>query len=66
MKREEVTAEQFAYWSFLRDKELGLVRGEFAKLSPDEKVVYLEEAKFYLAGHSHLDWPEDILARLTD
>ena len=68
----EVTREQFALWSFERDRDeeqRGFFPDErtlpnsWEELPRDDKVVYLSEADYYLKlprGH----WPADILTRL--
>lgn len=65
MKASEVTRLQFAQWSFERDRLLNMYprRMPWTELPEDEKVVYLEEADYYLKGVV-ADWPVDILKRL--
>lgn len=60
-----VTKEQFAIWSFERDKEVGLYPKDlpFECLPKDEQEAYVSEAEFYL-GKPQAEWPDDILQRL--
>lgn len=66
MKRSEVTQEQFAIWSFERDREVNLysMDAKFENLPKDEWESYLEEADYYLKETD--DWPVDILDRLSE
>ena len=61
----KITREQFALWSFERDRSVGLYsRAQtWQNLPKDEKDDYLEEADYYMKL-SRCDWPEDILERL--
>jgi hypothetical protein len=56
-----ITKEQFALWSFERDKkEKALDRNDTFE---DLKDIYLEEAEYYLSKQSPLGYPDDIIAR---
>jgi hypothetical protein len=65
MKAKDVTAIQFAKWSFKRDKAVGLYPKLYTweHLPKDEQKLYMEEAGVYLSMPSK-DWPLDILERL--
>lgn len=65
MKPEDVTVEQFAMWSFERDKSEGLYGKyrTYESLPCDEVAGYLTEASYYMKG-AKSDWPNDILERL--
>ena len=62
-----ITREQFARWSFFRDRRVGCFSHpapkSFSKLPKEDQELYLEEADFYL-GKPLVDWPIDILKRL--
>jgi hypothetical protein len=64
----EVTVEQFAHWSFERDRQVGLYPNtkKFNKLPADERQSYMDEAKFYIDSVPRDNWPEDILERLKN
>jgi len=67
MKQGEVSKEQFAKWSFERDRSVGLFDedDEWNTLDAEEREEYLDEAEYYLTKHPKDDWPEDILERLS-
>ena len=73
MKTSNVTVEQFARWSFERDKrEVGeefKKLKSFEQLPAEDKRAYYKEAKMYLELHPYGDdgscgWPLDILKKV--
>lgn len=62
---KEVSREQFALWSFERDKKVELYEEEetFESISREEREGYLEEAEYFLSLDKS-EWPNDILERL--
>lgn len=55
--QDNITAEQFARWSFETDrsKRLYTRTTTFDMLPADERDVYMEEAKYYVNAHPRDD-----------
>lgn len=66
LRKEEVTKEQFAKWSFERDMRLDITDNiRWEDTSQEEKDLYLDEANFYFTDEKMKDdWPLDIMVRL--
>lgn len=65
MKASDVTKQQFAEWSFQRDRLLNMYprKMPWTELPADEKLIYLEEAEVYLKLPAS-EWPVDIRRKL--
>ena len=62
MKKHEVSKEQFAKWSFERDRSVGLFGEdeEWSTLDAEERKDYIKEAGHYMVkqdGQFRYNWP---------
>lgn len=66
MEREDISCDQFAKWSFERDKKNRVLDSDLSweDLDTCQRQAYLDEANFYLFRCSKL--PEDIQILLKE
>lgn len=65
-----ITREEFALWTFERDRSVGLYKksAKWETLDKEDQDLYLEEADYYikLGPHGGIGWPNHILDRMND
>jgi len=71
MKIADVSATQFAKWTFEHDLKAGCFDENpeiksWDNLTKEDQLSYLDEGEYYICNHDKEDWPIEILLHLED